>query len=75
MLNKFGVVPSKIGGIEAVAAEFDAPTERMKSITPLLYQSGYITIKNYDSVFDVYMLDISNRMMKSDQETYRKISN
>ena len=28
--------------------EFDAPTENMKSILPLLYQSGYITIKHFD---------------------------
>ena len=63
MLNKFGVLPSEIGGIEAVAAEFDAPTERMTNITPLLYQSGYITIKGYDSVFDIYTLDISQMIL------------
>ena len=64
MLNKFGVLPSEIGGIEAVAAELDAPTERMTSITPLLYQSGYITIKGYDSVFDIYTLDIPNKEVR-----------
>ena len=64
MLNKFGVLPSEIGGIEAVAAEFDAPTERMTSITPLLYQSGYITIKGYDSVFDIYTLNIPNKEVR-----------
>lgn len=31
VLNKFGVLPSPIGGNEAVAADFDAPTERMES--------------------------------------------
>ena len=60
MLNKFGVLPSKIGGNEAVAADFDAPTERMESITPLLYQSGYVTIKGYDEMFQIYTLDIPN---------------
>lgn len=64
MLNKFGVPPSKIGGVEAVSAEFDAPTERMTSITPLLYQSGYITIKNYDSEFGIYTLDIPNKEVR-----------
>mgnify|MGYP000184626723 CR=1 FL=1 len=34
-----------------MAADFDAPTERMESITPLLYQSGYVTIKGYDEMF------------------------
>ena len=60
MLNRFGVLPSRIGGNEAVAADFDAPTERMESITPLLYQSGYVTIKGYDEMFQIYTLDIPN---------------
>lgn len=65
MLNKFGVPPSRIGGMEAVAAEFDAPTERMSSITALLYQSGYITIKDYDSEFGIYTLDIPNKEVRT----------
>ena len=65
MLNKVGVVPSKIGGVEAVSAEFDAPTERMASITPLLYQSGYITIKDCDSEFGIYTLDIPNKEVRT----------
>ena len=60
MLNRFGVLPSKIGGNEVVAADFDALTERMESITPLLYQSGYVTIKGYDEMFQIYTLDIPN---------------
>ena len=60
MLNRFGILPSKLGGNEAVAADFDAPTERMQSITPLLYQSGYVTIKGYDEMFQIYTLDIPN---------------
>ena len=50
MLNRFGVLPSKIGGNEVVAADFDA----------LLYQSGYVTIKGYDEMFQIYTLDIPN---------------
>lgn len=44
MLNKYGVEPSGIGWIYAVAEKFDAPTETMTNIPTLLYQSGYITI-------------------------------
>lgn len=65
MLNKFGVPPSKIGGVEAVEAEFDAPTECMASIIPLLYQSGYITIKDYDDEFGIYTLDIPNKEVRT----------
>ena len=60
MLRKFNVVPSKIGGGRVLASAFDAPTENMKSITPLLYQSGYITIKDYNRATKLYTLDIPN---------------
>ena len=60
MLRKFNVVPSKIGGASVLASAFDAPTENMKSITPLLYQSGYITIKDYNRAAKLYTLDIPN---------------
>ena len=64
MLRKYGVLPSKIGGNEATAEEFDAPTERMASITPLLYQSGYVTIKDADTDFGIYRLDIPNKEVR-----------
>ena len=60
MLRKFNVVPSKIGGANVLASAFDAPTDNMRSITPLLYQSGYVTIKDYDSTSLLYTLDIPN---------------
>ena len=60
MLRKYNVVPSKIGGASVLASAFDAPTENMKSITPLLYQSGYVTIKDYNRATKLYTLDIPN---------------
>ena len=50
MLNKYHVKPQQIGARKVLAESFDAPTERMVDITPLLYQSGYITIKDYSSL-------------------------
>ncbi|MDD6892414.1 MAG: AAA family ATPase, partial [Bacteroidales bacterium] len=64
MLRKFNVVPSRIGGGRALASAFDAPTENMKSIIPLLYQSGYITIKGYNSAARLYTLDIPNNEIR-----------
>lgn len=64
MLNKYHVMPSEIGGGDADKSEFDAPTERMTTITPLLYQSGYITIKGYDPETDLYRLDIPNKEIR-----------
>lgn len=60
MMRKFDVKPSSIHRMMAKASAFDAPTENMKSITPLLYQSGYITIKDYDRMSQIYTLDIPN---------------
>ena len=64
MMRKFGVAPSQIGPTEAMASDFDAPTERMVSLIPLLYQSGYLTIKDYISEEDIYILDIPNKEIR-----------
>ena len=64
MLRKYNVVPSKIGGRLVLASAFDAPTENIKDITPLLYQSGYITIKEYDRASKLYTLDIPNTKIR-----------
>ena len=64
MLKKFDVAPSEIGEIHADVTSFDAPTETMTNITPLLYQSGYITIKDYDEELEIYTLDIPNREVR-----------
>ena len=65
MLRKFHTLPSEVGhSMQAMAADFDAPTEKMESIVPLLYQSGYITIKDYDKLTELYTLDIPNREIR-----------
>ena len=64
MMRKFNTSPTDLSRIEVMASAFDAPTESMKSITPLLYQGGYITIKDYDRTSDLYTLDIPNREIR-----------
>ena len=64
MMRKFRTVPSKIAGMQAKESSFDAPTENMKSIIPLLYQSGYVTIKDYDPLLELYTLDFPNREIR-----------
>lgn len=51
--------------IEATATSFDVPTEAMTSALPLLYQSGYLTIKDYDRVTDSYVLAIPNKEVRT----------
>lgn len=64
MMKKFEVLPSEIGRMEAEDTEFDAPTEHMATLVPLLYQSGYLTIKDYEKEFDYYTLDVPNKEVK-----------
>ena len=65
MLRKFHTDISHIDGSEAVATSFDAPTENMKSILPLFYQSGYITIKNFDRKANIFTLGFPNKEVKT----------
>ena len=64
MMRKFDVKPTDIGPMYARASAFDAPTETMDTLTPLLYQSGYITIKGYDPDMELYLLDLPNKEVK-----------
>ena len=64
MLDKFGVKPSEIGRRQLKSSVFDAPTETMTDAVPLLYQSGYITIKDYNKMLDLYTLDIPNKEVR-----------
>lgn len=59
-MSKYGFKPQDFSEITAAASDFDAPTENMKSIIPLLYQSGYLTIKAYDRTSQQYTLAVPN---------------
>lgn len=67
MMKKFDTAYTDFAeGMEADASDFDAPTDAdiMTTITPLLYQSGYITIKGYDKEYDSYFLGIPNKEVR-----------
>ena len=64
MIRKYDTLPATIAPMEALESAFDAPTETMVTITPLLYQSGYITIKDYDRETTLYTLDFPNKEIK-----------
>jgi len=64
-MREFNASPQSISEMMAQKSDFDAPTEGMKSITPLLYQSGYLTIKGYDPISELYTLALPNREVRS----------
>ncbi len=63
-LRQYDVIPQAIGPCEEFDSAFDAPTEQLSGIIPLLYQSGYITIKDKDEVTELYTLDIPNKEIR-----------
>lgn len=63
-IKKFHTDITQIDGSATLATEFDAPTEDMHSILPLFYQSGYLTIKDYDRTFRMYTLGFPNEEVK-----------
>ena len=65
MMRKFDVLPADIGEETDVdRADFDAATETMTTLMPLLYQSGYITIKGYDPDTELYTLGMPNKEIR-----------
>jgi len=61
MLLKFGAdIMDFDDGRQCEAHEFDAPTEKMTTPVPFFYQSGYLTIKDYDADMDSYTLRYPN---------------
>ena len=50
--------------LELTASQFDAPFDSMNSVLPLLYQSGYLTIKGYDPDAWLYTLGFPNTEVK-----------
>ena len=63
-LKEFNIAPSVLKPTRLMASAFDAPTESMTSIMPLLYQSGYFTIKSFERRNGLYTLDIPNQEIR-----------
>ena len=60
-MQKFRTDITAMERIEASAPAFDRPTEAMDTALPLLYQSGYLTIKEFDHDTNSYILSIPNK--------------
>ena len=59
------LVMPELEGFETDMETFDAPTERISDPIPVLFQSGYLTIKDYDYEEKTFTLGFPN------QEVYR----
>ena len=65
LLDRDDVNLDEIAGKYYMSSAFlDSKIDR-EAVLPMLYQSGYLTIKKYDSELDAYLLDIPNDEVRS----------
>ena len=64
MIRKFKYAITKMDDIEATDYSINRPTEAMTTMVPLLYQTGYLTIKDYDREGEIYTLSIPNQEVR-----------
>ena len=63
-LQKYHVGILDIEKKSASVDDFDVSPEQMTSAVPLLYQSGYLTIKKYNPIMQSFQLDYPNREVR-----------
>ncbi len=63
-LQKYHVGILDIEKKSASVDDFDVSPEQMTSAVPLLYQSGYLTIKKYNPILQSFQLDYPNKEVR-----------
>lgn len=63
-MQRFGTDITSLEALEAPLSAFDRPTEAMTTALPLLYQSGYLTIKDYNPESQAYTLSLPNQEVR-----------
>ena len=64
MLQKDGIDLLRLNNLWVKDSRFDAPTEKLTDPIPVLYQSGYLTIKEYDKRRRLYRLSFPNEEVR-----------
>ena len=64
LMKEADLNPSALSGYEASASELDSVQIMADNPIAVLYQSGYLTIKGYDTRFKTYVLDYPNDEVK-----------
>lgn len=64
LLQKYNVSLRDLTGQDASVDDFDVSPENMTTALPLLYQSGYLTIKHYDPTIGLYTLAYPNEEVR-----------
>lgn len=64
LLQRTDFDPRNLDGVMATAEQFDVPIDTTIDPIPMLYQSGYLTIKGYDRDFEAYLLGYPNKEVR-----------
>ena len=64
LMKEVDLNPKELSGYEADASELDSIQIKVDNPIAILYQSGYLTIKEYNPEFNVYVLDYPNEEVK-----------
>ena len=62
LLTENNIDMPQLEGIDATEDQFDTPTDNISNPIPVLYQSGYLTIKDYDE--GIYTLGYPNEEVR-----------
>lgn len=64
-MQHFNTDITSFDNLHVTSCAFDQPTENMEDALPLLYQIGYLTIKDYDQDTEIYTLSIPNQEIRT----------
>ena len=65
IIRKYKMDLEDMSNIRCTSSTFDQPMEHVSDPIPVLYQSGYLTIKDYERFGDVFVLDFPNREVRT----------
>ncbi|MCQ2975433.1 MAG: ATP-binding protein [Bacteroidales bacterium] len=63
-LKRFNTNLAELENEKLPASLLDMPATELTNAIPLLFQSGYLTIKGYDKDFEVYLIGIPNKEVR-----------
>ena len=64
ILRKHQINLEELDGINCMSYRFDQPVEHISDPVPVLYQSGYLTIKDYNRNRDSFLLGFPNKEVR-----------
>lgn len=65
LIQKFDIEMFDYETVECDSFRFNQPVEKVTDLVPFLFQTGYLTIKDYNKDYDTYILGYPNEEVKS----------